>query len=252
MEPIDNLIARLDRVKKTGDCRWMARCSGHTDSTASLSIKMLNDGRILIHCFAGCIPVEILEKIGLTMGDLFPGERKTIVREGPSPDAIEWAHWIHVFAEHDRQNGIPISSGDEVAITKAESIFDQIPIPPKPAGKPKLAPFSKTLTERQRYKNLPFLVIVCVGVNAWDRAKQWSASINDIIGLVLPDAWPDAYVWPISGCNAIIERDYSPGDDVTIKLAQKLLQSGAECVVIKTLGIGIEKMYHPEAKDVAA
>jgi hypothetical protein len=46
---------------------WMARCPAHQDATPSLSIHD-SDGRILIHCFAGCTQHDVsaaLRKLGL-------------------------------------------------------------------------------------------------------------------------------------------------------------------------------------------
>ena len=67
-----NLLNRLSRVKKTGADRWMACCPAHQDKTASLSIKDLPDGRVLLHCFAGCDPDSVLAAVGLTFSDLMP------------------------------------------------------------------------------------------------------------------------------------------------------------------------------------
>lgn len=67
-----NLLNQLSRVKKTGADRWMACCPAHQDKTASLSIKDLPDGRMLLHCFAGCEPDAVLAAIGLTFADLMP------------------------------------------------------------------------------------------------------------------------------------------------------------------------------------
>lgn len=69
---IESLISRLERVKRTGTGRYMARCPGHEDRTASLSVRELDDGRLLLHCFAGCGVGEVLGAVGMTMTDLFP------------------------------------------------------------------------------------------------------------------------------------------------------------------------------------
>ncbi|MER3426470.1 MAG: hypothetical protein C4299_04890, partial [Thermoleophilia bacterium] len=56
----------------------MARCpvpthgKGWGDRNPSLSVSEAPDGRILLHCFAGCTLEEILEAIGLEKRDLFP------------------------------------------------------------------------------------------------------------------------------------------------------------------------------------
>lgn len=69
---IDLLLSKLNKVKSHGDSRWVACCPAHEDKTPSLAIKKLRDGRILVHCFAGCSALDIVESVGLTMTDLFP------------------------------------------------------------------------------------------------------------------------------------------------------------------------------------
>lgn len=69
---VDSLLSRLENVKRTGAGRWIARCPAHDDRRASLSVRELEDSRILVHDFAGCGAVEVLAAIGLDMSALFP------------------------------------------------------------------------------------------------------------------------------------------------------------------------------------
>lgn len=68
----ETLLSRLERVKRTGAGRWLARCPAHEDRGPSLSIRELDDGRVLVHCFAGCDVNSVLSAAGLTFDDLFP------------------------------------------------------------------------------------------------------------------------------------------------------------------------------------
>ena len=68
----DALLSKLLRVKKSGADRWMACCPAHQDKTASLSIKALSDGRVLLHCFGGCDAEAVLGAVGLTFADVMP------------------------------------------------------------------------------------------------------------------------------------------------------------------------------------
>lgn len=68
---IDLVLSRLERVRPYGK-GYTARCPAHNDRTASLSVAAGDDGRILMHCFAGCGIQEIVGAIGLTVSDLFP------------------------------------------------------------------------------------------------------------------------------------------------------------------------------------
>jgi hypothetical protein len=70
--PIDRLLSRLEGVKQTGADRWIARCPAHDDRRPSLGIRQTDDGRLLIHCWAGCSAAEIVHGAGLELADLFP------------------------------------------------------------------------------------------------------------------------------------------------------------------------------------
>ena len=70
--PVENFLARLDRVRELGAGRWQACCPSHSDGTPSLSIKEVSTGMILIHCHAGCSAEQIVSAVGLNIADLFP------------------------------------------------------------------------------------------------------------------------------------------------------------------------------------
>lgn len=65
-------IEHLEHVRSQGPGKWRARCPAHSDTNPSLSVREGDDGRILLHCFSGCQPTEIVAAMGLTMRDLFP------------------------------------------------------------------------------------------------------------------------------------------------------------------------------------
>lgn len=68
----DALLARLESVRITGAGRWVARCPAHEDRKPSLAIRELDDGRVLLHDFAGCSAGEVVAAVGLEMDVLFP------------------------------------------------------------------------------------------------------------------------------------------------------------------------------------
>jgi DNA primase len=74
---LDVLLSRLDKVKRRGNGKYLACCPSHDDSDPSLAISTDNGGKILIHCFAGCQPAEILSAIDLEMADLFSDDLLT-------------------------------------------------------------------------------------------------------------------------------------------------------------------------------
>jgi hypothetical protein len=68
---VAEFLPLLERVRKTRS-GWTAFCPAHDDRTPSLSVKEGDDGRILVHCFAGCPPARITAALGLRLVDLFP------------------------------------------------------------------------------------------------------------------------------------------------------------------------------------
>lgn len=79
----DALLSRLDRVKRTGPDRWVARCPAHDDRGPSLSIRALEDGRTLVHCFGGCAVGDVLAAVGMELNALFPPRP---LHEGRKPE----------------------------------------------------------------------------------------------------------------------------------------------------------------------
>lgn len=72
MSGADKLLLHLHRVKRTGPGKWIACCPAHDDKSPSLSIRELDDGRVLLHDFGGCSADDVLGAIGMTMVDVFP------------------------------------------------------------------------------------------------------------------------------------------------------------------------------------
>ncbi|MBC7480710.1 MAG: DNA primase [Rhizobacter sp.] len=66
------LLDRLDKVRARGPGQWSACCPAHDDKGPSLSVKETADGRVLLHCFAGCEVDEVTAAVGLDLADLFP------------------------------------------------------------------------------------------------------------------------------------------------------------------------------------
>jgi len=72
------LLDRLQGVRGVGPGRWVANCPAHADRSPSLSVRELDDGRVLIHDFAGCEVDAILDAIDLTISELFPPRDRAV------------------------------------------------------------------------------------------------------------------------------------------------------------------------------
>jgi len=84
-----------------------ACCPAHDDKSPSLSVALTHDGRILVHCHAGCAAGDVLAAAGLSIVDAAPDAAGDYA-PGPGPsawgsiaaatDAAENAIWRHLLA----------------------------------------------------------------------------------------------------------------------------------------------------------
>jgi hypothetical protein len=124
----DILLQHLQKVKRTGQGRWMACCPAHEDRSASLSVRELDDGRILLHCFAGCTVHEVVGAVGLRIDDLFPPRDiehgKPERRPFPAADilrAISFETTLVLIAAADLLAGNPFNETDRARLALAAS-----------------------------------------------------------------------------------------------------------------------------------
>jgi hypothetical protein len=90
------LLDRLERVKQTAPGRWLARCPAHEDHSPSLSVRELDDGRLLLYDFGGCETGAVLAALGLTLADLF---EKPLGNFAPSHSRIPARDLLEVISE---------------------------------------------------------------------------------------------------------------------------------------------------------
>ena len=69
---IETLLSHFDGVRETGYGKYVARCSAHDDRNPSLAISEGDNGRLLLHCWAGCETEAVLSAVGLTFSDVMP------------------------------------------------------------------------------------------------------------------------------------------------------------------------------------
>ena len=131
--PVDKLLPLLSGVRQTGAGRWIARSPCREDRTPSLSIRELNDGRILLNDFGGASAAEVLAAVGLTLADLFPATERQhhqapTRNRVPAPDIlkiIDKEAAIVAIAAADIGNGFDLSDEDLARVqVAAERIAD--------------------------------------------------------------------------------------------------------------------------------
>lgn len=88
----ENIVARLERVRRNGNRGVVARCPAHEDRTASLSVSVGRHGGVLLNCFGGCEVADVVGALGLEFKDLFP----------PKPENLSPAERAEMQAAADR------------------------------------------------------------------------------------------------------------------------------------------------------
>lgn len=123
----DTLISRLEKVKRTGPGSWLACCPAHEDRSPSLSIAERED-RVLLHCFAGCSALEVLESLGLDFADVMPprpvDNLPPIRRAFPAADVLEALAseaQIVAVAALTVSHGVRLSDADRARLVLANS-----------------------------------------------------------------------------------------------------------------------------------
>lgn len=129
----DALISRLEKCRRTGNGTWIACCPVHDDKSPSMTIREVDDGRVLVHCFAGCSVEQILSTVGLDFSALFPPRPQAdylpaVRKPFPAADVLEALSFeCIVIAVHAAQlaNGETLSDKDKARMWLAFSRFEE-------------------------------------------------------------------------------------------------------------------------------
>lgn len=83
---LEQILDKLEKVRRTGKDRYTACCPVHGDKNPSMSLAE-KDGKVLIHCFAcGANGMQVVEALGLPVSTLF---EKPLERTGEMPKRIK-------------------------------------------------------------------------------------------------------------------------------------------------------------------
>jgi hypothetical protein len=98
-EALERVLARLPSARRRGK-EWRALCPAHEDREPSLTVALKN-GRVLLHCFAGCSTEAIVGALGLTASDLFDSPSNPAEKGGSVVYEIRDSAG-HLVARHHR------------------------------------------------------------------------------------------------------------------------------------------------------
>lgn len=71
IEQVLNALRTVGKEPRPSGHGWSCRCPAHDDRNPSLSISEADDGRVLLHCHAGCEPADVCGALGLKLSDLY-------------------------------------------------------------------------------------------------------------------------------------------------------------------------------------
>ena len=126
---IDLFLSKLTKVKARGAGRWIACCPAHDDKSPSMSIAECPDGRVLVHCFAECGIMAIVEAVGMKVSDLMPervfGDHHAPIRRPyPAADILKTMateSLIAALSASKLANGTPLSDAERARLLVASS-----------------------------------------------------------------------------------------------------------------------------------
>ncbi len=195
------ILSRLDGVKDCGNGKHMALCPcpNHKDKTASLSIGDGENGGVVINCFGGCKPEDVVASIGLTMRDLMPDQQdaptskpekkivavyKYVDLEGRirhekvryAPKSFIQRHMGPSGCYVYNLNGVALILYNLPAVVKAEMVF---------------------VTEGEKDANALIELGLCAttqtggaGRGKWSKYPQYTEALTGKIVIILPDNDP--------------------------------------------------------------
>jgi hypothetical protein len=94
--PVETVLGALPDHRQSGK-GWVARCPAHEDDRASLSVGVGKDGKVVLHCHAGCDFKAVVQSLGLEEKDLF------VASNGDSAGGRRMAAFYDYHAEDGRR-----------------------------------------------------------------------------------------------------------------------------------------------------
>ena len=123
MKALDKILAAIGEgnYRPSGD-GYSCRCPAHDDNSPSLSITP-KDGKVLLHCHAGCSFEQILSSLGLQKNDIFDSYRAAAVlqknrRNGTQLVMMLSQLWVGVLS---RMVGKLLTLSPTLTLIKTES-----------------------------------------------------------------------------------------------------------------------------------
>jgi hypothetical protein len=125
---IEGILPRIEQVRPSGS-GWIACCPAHEDRKPSLSIRERN-GKILLHCFAGCTVDSVCTALNIEIRDLFlepcpaAGAKPRVLRQVEK----QIASFRKALSPRERGRAITVVLADETCLEEREQLKPKSPI----------------------------------------------------------------------------------------------------------------------------
>lgn len=209
---VADVCQQLSGVQRSGK-GFMARCPAHEDSKASLKVDTGNDGRVLLHCKAGCKVQEIARALSIEVGQLFP-ERPDGFRAGASGPNSE--RHVATYSYTDEHGATLYEALRYDVLDYAGKKIDKTFKQRRPIGAGEYAWGTKGV--RRVLYRLPELIEavasdkrICVVEGEKDADRLWSLGIPAATAAGGSGApWLDDYSLTLAGAEVAIFPDNDP------------------------------------------
>jgi len=182
---VDEILQRLDGVKREKPGQWVARCPAHEDNTPSLAISRGEDGKVVLFCQAGCKLDAILRALHLEAKDLFPhsagdAAKPTIATEYSYHDERGELLFqvVRMVPKSFRQRRPDHTSGWTWNLEGVRRVLYRLPELVDPASKTRTVFVAEGEKDVDSLRSIGFIATCCAGgTNGWKYVGEHAAEI---------------------------------------------------------------------------
>lgn len=219
---LKEVVKKLSGAKRS-QSGFIAKCPAHTDEKQSLSIDSAG-GKVLLNCFAGCRPEQIVEAMGLEFKDLFEGcaphdlSSRSFRRDGVSFYAPPKAKVAAVYRYTDASGQV---------------LYENVRFEPKGFSQRRMGADGKYIWDLRGVTRVPYrlpdLLKVRHGADVWLCEGEKDADSLAELGFTASSFknWHRDFNQYIKKTNVIIVRDHDLPGGVQANEAARVIQPAA-------------------------
>ena len=120
--PVDNILARLEKVQPAGQNKWRAVCPVHGGKNRNLMISERSDKSVGIHCFVcGATGLDLMDTLGMPVSEIFSPDSnyvRPVITRQMTQQRLE-DDLVLSIAENDKAKGRKLSLDDKKRVRLA-------------------------------------------------------------------------------------------------------------------------------------